>query len=271
MAISNNELMEKVSNGPSKSVPVANQIHAYLDRMKGEIARALPKHMTADRIARVALTEIRTSPKLMQCSIESLMACVMKASQEGLEFGTGDAYIVPYGANAQYIRGYRGCLKLLRRSQEVNNIACYPVYDKDLFDIDLGSSPKVNHKPNLTADRGEFRGCYVVAEVKGEGVYIEWMGKKEIDAIRARSKASGSGPWVTDYVEMARKTVLKRACKYLPMAVETAEALAEDSRVEFGEMPAIDINLGEAHTNLPIVENIAAYNTSNTEQIADEN
>jgi recombination protein RecT len=253
MAINNSELMNKVS-GVSKPVPVANQVHAYLDKMKVEIARALPKHMTADRVARMALTEIRSTPKLLQCSIESLMACVMKASQEGLEFGTGDAYLVPYGNQAQYIRGYRGCLKLLRRSKEVSNIACYPVYSNDRFEIQLGANPDVKHVPDLSDVKGDFRGCYVIADVAGEGRYIEWMSKKEIDAIKGRSKASGNGPWVTDYVEMARKTVLKRACKYLPMAVEIAEALEADNKVEFGDSEPIEINLGEGNANLPVVE-----------------
>ena len=263
MATTNDALMTKV-NGTSKPVPVANQVHQYLEKMKGEIARALPKHLSVDRISRVALTEIRTNPKLLNCSLESLMACVMKASQEGLEFGTGDAYLVPYGNQAQYIRGYRGCLKLLRRSKEVSNIACYPVYSNDLFEIQLGASPDVKHVPDLSEVKGEFKGVYVIADVVGEGRYIEWMSKKDVDAIRARSKASGSGPWVTDYVEMARKTVLKRACKYLPMAIEINDALDQDTKTEFGEPEPIEINLGEANVILPVEEKLDG-------EVSDEN
>jgi recombination protein RecT len=90
------------------------------------------------------------------------------------------------------------------------------------------------------------------------------MSKKDVDAIRARSKASGSGPWVTDYVEMARKTVLKRACKYLPMAIEINDALDQDTKTEFGEPEPIEINLGEANVILPVEEKLDG-------EVSDEN
>ncbi len=54
------------------------------------------------------------------------------------------------------------------------------------------------------------------------------MTKPEIDAIRKRSRASGSGPWVTDYAEMARKTVVRRLFKYLPASPEIATAFEKE-------------------------------------------
>lgn len=258
MAQTTNELAEKVASGNGGTFPtvnkkpptVSNQIQAWLERSKAELAKALPKHLTPDRMARVAMTEIRTNPKLLGCKIESLMASIMKAAQEGLEFGTGDAYLVPYGNECQYIRGYRGSLKLIRRSQEVGNIGAYAVYEKDHFDLCLGSEPKVVHKPSLEADRGSIRGFYCVAEIKGQGVYIEWMSLEEINKIRDRSKAKNNGPWVSDFVEMGRKTILKRASKYLPMSVEVSAAIQRDEEKEFGESsefsPSVfEMNLGE--------------------------
>ncbi|HHX83701.1 MAG TPA: recombinase RecT, partial [Pseudomonadaceae bacterium] len=59
----------------------ANTIAAYLKKMGPEIAKALPKHMDADRLARVALTTIRTNPTLLQCNVPSLLAGVMQAAQ----------------------------------------------------------------------------------------------------------------------------------------------------------------------------------------------
>ena len=254
MAKTNEELMNKLSGAPVNKAPktIAGQVSDYLEKMKGQLAHALPKHITPDRMARVALTEIRTNPKLLECSIESLMASVMKASQEGLEFGTGDAYLVPYfngktkKMDAQYIRGYRGSLKLIRRSQEINSIGAYPVYSNDVFDLELGTSPKVTHKPALGTDRGELKGFYCTAEIKGQGHYIEWMSIEEVEAIKGRSKAKDFGPWVTDFIEMGRKTVLKRASKYLPMSIEIAQTIQEDDRREFQSDPNVfEMNLGE--------------------------
>jgi recombination protein RecT len=259
MAKTNEELMDKLQGAPMVKAPstIAGQVAGYLDKMKGQLAHALPKHITPDRMARVALTEIRTNPKLLECSMESLMACVMKAAQEGLEFGTGDAYLVPFFNNknkkmeAQYIRGYRGSLKLIRRSQEIASIGAYPVYSKDIFDLELGTTPKVTHKPNLMVNRGELVGFYCAAEIKGQGHYIEWMSIEEVEAIKTRSKAKDYGPWITDFIEMGRKTVLKRASKYLPMAIEAATAIEEDNRTEFGE-DVSEMNLGELPQPKPV-------------------
>src|SRR5690606_28041607 len=52
-------------------------LRATLERMKPQIQAALPKHMTADRLARIVMTQVRLNPKLLECSTESLLAAVM--------------------------------------------------------------------------------------------------------------------------------------------------------------------------------------------------
>lgn len=259
MAKTNEELMDKLNGAPAVKAPksVAGQVSEYLEKMKGQLALALPKHITPDRMARIALTEIRTNPKLLECNLESLMASVMKASQEGLEFGTGDAYLVPFWNNkakrleCQYIRGYRGALKLIRRSQEIGTIGAFPVYSLDHFELELGSCPSVTHKPSLQSNRGELIGFYMSAEIKGQGNYVEWMSLDEVERIKARSKSKNKdgevfGPWADDFVEMGRKTVLKRGSKFLPMSIEIAQAIQEDDKREFHtDENVFEMNLGE--------------------------
>ena len=70
---------------------------------------------------------------------------------------------------------------------------------------------------------------YAVAHLKDGGVQAEVMTLADINAIRKRSRSGDSGPWVTDFGEMARKTVIKRLCKSLPISVELATALEADS------------------------------------------
>lgn len=206
----------------------ANQIQSYLARMAPEIAKACGSMIKADELGRVALTTIRLNPKLMECNIQSLMAGVMMAAQLGLRIDPtlGQAYLVPYGKEAQFILGYRGMLALIRNSGEVSNIMAYPVYQNDHFVLQYGLEEKLDHTPwHCREDKaqtkgGEFRGAYCVARLKDGGSAHLYMPKADIDAHRKRSKASGSGPWVTDYEAMALKTVVRGISKWLPMSID---------------------------------------------------
>jgi recombination protein RecT len=118
------------------------------------------------------------------------------------------------------------------------------VYEKDKFEVKYGLSEDILHIP-FEGDAGELRAVYAVAELKDGGIQYEVMYRHEIDAIRKRSKASGSGPWVSDYPEMARKTVIRRLSKYLPMSVDLARAVEAEDAQETGELSAIDIEMGQ--------------------------
>jgi recombination protein RecT len=221
-----NKLQERAA-APVKGNNPANTIADYLKKMGPQIAKALPAHMNADRMARIALTTIRTNPKLLQCNVESLMASVMQAAQLGLEPSLlGHCYIIPYGSEAQFIIGYRGMIDLARRSGNIQSIVVHEVYQNDYFKLSYGLEDTLQHIPyHLRTDEkvtepGSLRGCYMVAKFKDGGYQVHYLSKGEIDQHRKRSKASGNGPWVTDYVEMCKKTVIRAAWKWLPLSVE---------------------------------------------------
>jgi recombination protein RecT len=229
-----NALANRVANG---NVPKAKKpedtIRELLARMAPEIKRALPKHMDADRLARIAMTTIRITPKLLECNAHSLLASVMQAAQLGLEPGLlGHCYIIPYGKEAQFIIGYRGMIDLARRSGNIESIQAHEVYENDYFVLEYGLQDTLRHIPwHLREDKqfdgpGDFRGCYMVAKFIGGGHHIHYMPKAEIDAHRKRSKAANNGPWVTDYIEMAKKTVVRSAWKWLPISVEIMQKVA---------------------------------------------
>ena len=205
-----------------------------LEKNKASIAAALPKHVSADRLSRVALSELRTNPMLLNCQPASLMNAVVKASQLGLEVGgaLGHAYLVPYKTEATLIIGYRGLIALARRSGEIQSITAHVVHANDVFELEFGLNEKLRHVPSLD-DPGAVTHAYAIAKLMGGGVQYDVMTRAEIEAIRKRSRAGNSGPWVSDYEEMARKTVVRRLCKYLPISIELADALAmDDDRVE---------------------------------------
>lgn len=210
---------------------------------KENIASRLPSHMRhlADRMVKIALTAAAKSPKILECSRESVMLSIMQAAELGLEPGgaLGEGYLVPYGSTCQFIPGYRGLISLARRSGQIISIEAHLVREGDDFDFALGLEPMLKHRPNLEAEEpGAIKFVYAVAKIKGGGTQYEVMSKAEIEAIRKRSRAASAGPWVTDYGEMARKTVIRRLFKYLPVSVEMARALEIQAQSESGDFDA---------------------------------
>ncbi|KXG42861.1 recombination protein RecT [Tepidibacillus decaturensis] len=219
------------ANGQAPTSSPAQTIEAYLKAMAPKIKEALPKHMDIDRMTRIALTTIRTNPKLLQCSVPSLMGAVMQAAQLGLEPNLiGHCYIIPYGQEATFIIGYKGMIDLARRSGHIESIYAHAVYENDDFEYEYGLHPKLTHKPAMK-ERGQMVGVYAVAHFKDGGYQFEFMPIEEIEKRRQRSKASKNGPWITDYEEMAKKTVVRHMWKYLPISIEIQQQASQDEVV----------------------------------------
>lgn len=221
---------------------VANQpkpqtIDDYMKKMAPAMAQALPKHMDIDRLTRLAMTTIRTTPALKDADVGSLLGAVMQAAQLGLEPGLmGHCYLLPFNnknkgiKEVQFIIGYKGMIDLARRSGHIKSIYAHAVYSNDEFDYELGLESKLVHKPTMNADKGEFVGAYAVAHFKDGGYQFEFMSKADIEKRKGRSKAANSkfSPWTSDYEEMAKKTVVRHMWKYLPISVEVQQQVAYD-------------------------------------------
>jgi len=221
-----------------------NSVKQLLDASKGAIASRLPRHLTPERIIKVALTAANKTPALLACTKESLLMSIMQAAELGLEPGgaLGEGYLVPYGKQCQFIPGYRGLISLARRSGQIVSLEAHVVHAKDSFTFELGLESKLVHVPNLEDENpGPLRFVYAVAKLQGGGVQFEVMSRAQVEAIRKRSKAGSTGPWVTDYEEMARKTVVRRLFKYLPVSVELAQALEIQAAAESGDFAALTV------------------------------
>ena len=231
------QLASRAQAGVQGQKPEAT-IQDLLRRMGPEIAKALPKHLDADRLGRIALTTIKSNPKLLQCEAKSLLAAVMQCAQLGLEPNLlGHAYLVPYGNQVQMIVGYRGFIDLARRSGEIESISAHAVHENDAFEFEYGLHENLVHKPAL-ANRGPAYAYYAVARFRGGGYHILVMSKEDVEKHRARSKAAGSGPWVSDYDAMALKTVIRTAAKFWPISVEIlrqVESADESVKTEVAE------------------------------------
>lgn len=216
---------------------------------QSQMARALPKHVTPDRMARVTLTALRTTPKLSNVTPQSFLACVMTLSQLGLEPNTplGLAYLIPrWSSKARadectVIIGYQGMIELARRSGQLRSITATAVYQGDAFDIEYGLEPKLRHVPDFSAprDASTLSGAYAVARVKDsdEPIFV-FVPRVEIESARKRGASGRSGkdgrpistPWDTDYEAMSLKTAVRRLFRWLPKSIEMATALAADEQ-----------------------------------------
>jgi recombination protein RecT len=204
---------------------------------------ALPKHLTPERMIRVALTAFNQNPALQECSAISIVGCVIQAAQLGLELTgpLGQAYMVPYNnkhtgqKEAQFQTGYRGLMDLAYRSGRVETFAARVVYANDAFAYRYGTKPRIEHTPTMS-EPGEPVAVYAVLNLKGGAFDFEVMSKAQIDAHQKRySKQNGQySPWATAWEEMAKKTVIRRLAKRAPVSIEIQRAAVLDEYAEAG-------------------------------------
>lgn len=211
-------------------------IREYIKSYEGEIARALPSIITPERFSRMVLTAITQTPKLAECTPESFMGAMLTAAQLGVEPNTplGQAYLIPFKnkgvMQCQFQLGYKGLIDLAHRSGEIESIEARVVYENDEFDFEFGLNPKLRHVP-AKSGRGAAVWYYAVVTIKGGGRLVEIMSREDVDAHARRfSKTYSNGPWQTDFDEMAKKTVLKKALKYAPLKSDFMRGFTADEK-----------------------------------------
>lgn len=205
-----------------------------------ELKKALPSVLTPERFTRIALSALNQTPQLQQCTPMSFIGALLSAAQLGLEPNSplGQAYLIPFKnkgvMECQFQIGYKGLIDLAYRNGGMQTIQAHTVYAGDEFEFEYGLNPKLVHRP-ASEDRGEpvwFYGLYRMVN-GGYGFYV--MSKAEMNLYAANySKAFSSGysPWKTNYEEMAKKTVIKRALKYAPIKTEFHRALSNDETIK---------------------------------------
>lgn len=210
-------------------------------QFQAQLKAALPRHMTPERMARIAMTEIRKNQDLLRCDPVSFIGAVIQCAQLGLEPGNGlgHAYLIPYWDSKRrckvvnMIPGYKGLIDLARRSGQIQTISARVVRAKDHFKYAYGLNESLEHV-EAKGDRGEITHVYAVARLKDGGSQFEVMTVDDVNAIKERS-GNKNPVWTTDFAEMARKTAVRRIVKYLPMSPELATTLQLDNQAFEGE------------------------------------
>jgi recombination protein RecT len=227
-----------------KSSKPGDSLVKLVGDMKSEIARAVPKHVSPERMARICTTAIRTVPKLAQSDAVSFIGSVLALAQLGLEPSTplGLAWLIPRDnkrtgrTETTIMIGYQGYLDLARRSGLVTSCYAFPVFEGDSFTWSLGTDPKIHHVPagGPRVDPELVTHVYAVARIRDADPIFEVLTREQVEARRKRSMAKNAGPWVTDTIAMMRKTAIRALWPYLPKSAEMASAEALDDAGERG-------------------------------------
>lgn len=223
-------------------------------KFRDEIAKALPKHLTPDRFIRVAVSALTRTPKLKECEPVSLFGAMLTLSQLGIEPDGRRAHLIPFEnrrrgcVECQLIIDYKGLAEMAMRSGVVSYLHADVVCDADTFEENMGEI--IAHKIDRRKPRGEVYAAYAICKFKDGTAKAEVMSSDEIEAIRKRSKAGNSGPWITDWNEMAKKTVFRRLSKWLPLSPEFRDA------VEADDEPASHIEVRPAKVVAPVDDDV---------------
>ncbi len=214
------------------------------ERFQDQLRGIAGKFLTPEKVTKLAILAMSRQPLLAKCTQPSLLMALMKAAELGLDFAgsTGQGWLIPFknGRTGQYEvefwPGVRGYIELAYRSGHVSYIDSQVVRQKDEFRYGLGTSPFVDHTPQIAGDAGPVVCVYAVVLLRNSDIpKVELMTFAEIEAIRQRSRAKDNGPWVSDWNEMAKKTVLKRILKDVPLGPRLEDALALDDSDNAGQ------------------------------------
>jgi recombination protein RecT len=207
------------------------EIRPGIEKMAPQFKAALPAHIPVERFVRTTLTAVQTNPDLMNADRRTLFASATRAAQMGLLPDGREGAIVTFGGKCQFMPMLGGVLKLVRNSGELASIDAQIVYKNDKFTYRPGIDLVPAHEPDWFGDRGDIVGVYAVAKMKDGAAYVEILSKKQVEQVRNVSRAKSSGPWVTWWDEMARKTAIRRLAKRLPLSTDLDGALAEDDEL----------------------------------------
>lgn len=220
----------------SKALSPIKEFQHQVEQREATFASTLPTHIPAERFKRVVLRSVQKSPDLLNADRASLFNAAMDAANDGLlPDGREAAFVVfntKQGKKIQYMPMIFGVLKKIRNSGELKAISVRVVYAGDQFRYWIDENGEhLTYEAADNPDKSIVRRVFAQALTKDGGVYIEVMDVEDIEKVRAVSRAKNNGPWVDWWEEMAKKTVLRRLAKRLPMSTDLDDLMRRDDHL----------------------------------------
>lgn len=231
---------------------------------------SLPDTMDSKRFARLVFNSVRKTPKLAETSAASMIGSLLAASTLGLEVDTplGEAYLVPYGNEAQLIVGYQGIVKLYRQHPMAGTLASNWIGSHDTLDYSYGTDKHLNHTPKL-GDRGEPLGVWASYTLKDGTSDFVVLSMDEVRELRGKVK---KGDIADPQHWMARKTALKQALKLAPKSTSLAAALVVDEApiARAAHMAGLDAVTRVVQMDAPNISTVAGEIEATPEEVNPE-
>jgi recombination protein RecT len=208
-----------------------------------QIAALLPPDVPLAKFQQVAMAAIRNNPDLLKCNQQSLFNACLNAAQDGLLPDGREGAIVPRKSKAVWQPMIQGIYKRVKTSGSVAGLTANVVYEGEDFEVLLGDDDRIIHRRDMNmVAKGSEVAVYAIATLKDGTKEREVMTWDQVQDVRKSSAMPDSGPWTQWADEMARKTVVRRLAKRLPVLDPADEALHRtinrvDSLYDFGNAP----------------------------------
>ncbi|MDB5730722.1 MAG: BcepIL02 [Variovorax sp.] len=210
------------------------------EQLKGQLERSkqgfLPllggSRQNVEKFVSVVLQAAMDNPELLEADRRSFIAGCMKAAKDGLMPDGREAFLNVYSTKVKdratgrehwiklvsYQPMVGGLVKALYEHPDVDMVDAAAVFRNDHFKFVRGDNPRLEHEPTMEDDAGPVIAAYMVVKLKNGQIKREVMPRRDIEKVRAASKAgeSASGPWKKWYDQQAIKSVIKRGAKQLP-------------------------------------------------------
>lgn len=273
------QLAERQQQG-NPLVAFNNQLSSRAEQFR----MVLPSHIEPDKFQRTVMTAAQSDPDLLRADRQSLLLACMKAAQDGLLPDKREAALVIFNTRqknpqsgqwesvklVQYMPMVFGLRKKILQSGEISSIETNVVYRREVeegyFVYEAGTEAMLRHKPMLDLTDADLAdenivAAYSVAVMKDGTKSFEVMRRADINKVREKSQTGAtldrqgkprdpSGPWVDWFSEMARKTVMRRHSKTLPMSGDILDVEARDDDLHAASTQRV---LGSADPDAPTV------------------
>ncbi|MBX9697890.1 MAG: recombinase RecT [Acetobacteraceae bacterium] len=200
----------------------ARDFGAKLDHLEPAIRAALPEHVPFDRFRRIVLTAVQADADLLRADARLLLTACLRAAQDGLMPDKREGVIMLFKGKPAWMPMVAGLMKLARNSGEIVSMQAQVVYRGEPFRVALGDEDRIMHERVLDAvDAGQPPiAVYAIALLRDGTRMHEAMTWKQVMKVKGSSASGDKGPWGAWPDEMARKTVLRRLLKRLPLSTD---------------------------------------------------
>ena len=226
---------EVATTKPKFSTALTTELTAQMD--------ALPRDFNITRFVHNSIALLNGNDVLIkfmkQYGTDQIKAGLLRGAYLGLDFMNAEAYLVPYGSTLNFMPSYKGMIKLCIKysTRPINTIYAKIVRDGDEFSEEIvNGQPSVTFKPK-SFNNAPMIGCFAVCLYKDGGMIYEVMSKADVEQCKRSSKSKNSPAW-SFYNEMAKKTVLRRLAKSIPLDMDDRLADAMNAGLEIETDPA---------------------------------